>query len=149
MAALLGSIVLFGKRKRAIERILIVEDEPLTAFDNEQRLERLGYTVVGTRDNYDDAVRDLENETIDLVVADIKLAGEKSGIAVAEVAAGKGIPVLFATGTPPSECAVFALGSLEKPFDAKQFKAAIDTIDKIIAGEHPKPPKGLTLYERA
>ncbi len=27
--------MLFGKRKRIVNRILIVEDEPLTAFDNE------------------------------------------------------------------------------------------------------------------
>ena len=27
--------MLFGKRKQVVKRILIVEDEPLTAFDNE------------------------------------------------------------------------------------------------------------------
>ena len=30
-----GVWMLFGKRKRIVNRILIVEDEPLTAFDNE------------------------------------------------------------------------------------------------------------------
>ena len=30
--------MLFGKRKRIVKRILIVEDEPLTAFDNETML---------------------------------------------------------------------------------------------------------------
>ena len=30
-----GVVMLFGKRKRIVKRILIVEDEPLTAFDNE------------------------------------------------------------------------------------------------------------------
>ena len=149
MAALLGSVDLFGKRKRAIERILIVEDEPLAAFDNEQRLERLGYKVVGTRDNFEDGRRDLEFEQIDLLLADINLAGEKSGIDLAELAAGKGIPVLFATGNPPKQCAVYAIGSLVKPYNDRQLKDAIDTVDRIIAGENPKPSKGLTLYERA
>ena len=149
MAAYLGSVNLFGKRKRAIERILVVEDEPLAAFDNEDRLRRMGYTVVGTRDTYEDARRDLEFEKVDLVLADINLAGEKSGIDVAEFASGKGVPVLFATGSPPEQCAVYALGSLAKPFDDKQLKAAIQTIDRIIAGEKPAASKGLTLYEQA
>ena len=28
--------MLFGKRQQMVKRILIVEDEPLTAFDNEE-----------------------------------------------------------------------------------------------------------------
>lgn len=121
----------------------------MAAFDNEQRLERLGYIVVGTRDNFEDARRDLEFEQVDLVLADINLSGEKSGIDLAQVAAGKDVPVLFATGNPPRECAAYAIGSLVKPYDDKQLKKAIDTVDRVIAGENPKPSAGLTLYERA
>ena len=39
--------MLFGKRERLIRRILIVEDEPLVAFDNEYLLKDAGYEVVG------------------------------------------------------------------------------------------------------
>lgn len=148
MVSPLGVKTLFGKRQRAIQRVLVVEDEPLAAFDNEQRLERLGYVVVGTRDTFEDARRDLEHEQVDLVLADIQLAGEKSGIDLAELAAAKGIPVLFATGNPPKECAAYAIGSLAKPYDDKQLKEAIRVADRIIAGEDPKPSKGLTLYGR-
>ena len=35
--------MLFGKRERRIGRILIVEDEPLVAFDNESMLKDAGY----------------------------------------------------------------------------------------------------------
>ena len=142
----LGGHILFGKTQRAISKILVVEDEPLTAFDNEQRLERLGYTVVGTRDNYEDARRDIEEEEIDLVVADIQLSGEKSGIDVAKLASDRGIPVLFATGNPPGECKNYALGSLLKPYDDRQLKNAIAAIDAIVAGRKVKPVKGLTFY---
>ncbi|WP_343343175.1 response regulator [Sphingomicrobium sp. XHP0239] len=142
-----GAFILFWKRKRAIKRVLVVEDEPLMAFDNEQRLERLGYEVVGTRDNYEDARRDIEAEEVDLVIADIDLAGEKSGIDVAELAKTKGVPVLFATGKPPTDCAVYALGSLEKPYTDKQLKDAVAAIDAILAGEEPGEVKGLTLYD--
>ena len=40
--------MLFGKRNRVVKRILIVEDEPLTAFDNETMLTDAGYEVVAT-----------------------------------------------------------------------------------------------------
>ena len=40
--------MLFGKRKQVVKRILVVEDEPLTAFDNENFLGDAGYEVVAT-----------------------------------------------------------------------------------------------------
>ena len=138
--------MLFGKKKRKIDCILIVEDEPLTAFDNEQRLERLGYRVVGTRDNFADAMRDLESEDVDLVLADINLASEQSGIDVAREAAQRDIPVLFATGNPPGECAAYALGSLLKPYDDKQLKEALKAVDARLQGEEVEAPRGLTWY---
>lgn len=116
------------------------------AFDNEQRLERLGYEVVGTRDTYEDARRDLEFEEVDLVIADINLSGEKSGIDVAEVAHGRSVPVLFATGNPPEDCAIYALGVLEKPYTDRQLKDAVEAIDSIIAGKRPREVRGLRLY---
>ena len=44
--------MLFGKRERRIRRILIVEDEPLVAFDNEYMLKDAGYEIVATVDNF-------------------------------------------------------------------------------------------------
>jgi hypothetical protein len=43
--------MLFAKRERAIRRIVIIEDEPLIAFDNEHLLGEAGYEVVATIDN--------------------------------------------------------------------------------------------------
>jgi len=40
--------MLFGKRTQIVKRILIVEDEPLTAFDNENILRDAGYEIVAT-----------------------------------------------------------------------------------------------------
>ena len=47
--------MLFGKRKRVVNRILIVEDEPLTAFDSENLIGDEGYKVVATLDRFGDA----------------------------------------------------------------------------------------------
>ena len=57
--------MLFGKRARMINRILIVEDEPLVAFDNEHFLRDAGYVIVGTVDTVAEAVAAFEQE-IDL-----------------------------------------------------------------------------------
>ena len=43
--------MLFVKRKRLIERILLVEDEPLVAFDTEHFLTHEGFEVVATVDS--------------------------------------------------------------------------------------------------
>ena len=68
--------MLFGKRKRIVKRILIVEDEPLTAFDNEQMLIGAGYEVAGTVDRVADALPLLESdEGVDLILSDVVLTG--------------------------------------------------------------------------
>src|SRR3546814_7152646 len=87
--------MLFGKRERIIRRILIVEDEPLVAFDNEYLLSEEGYEVVATVDSVADALGVIDKEPLDLVLSDIKLSGAGDGIDVARAAGTKDIPVLF------------------------------------------------------
>lgn len=121
----------------------------MTAIDNEIRLEKLGYSVVGTRDNVREALADIERGPVDLILADIHLSGERTGIDLAREAKERGVPVLFVTGNPPKECAIYALGSLPKPYRDGDLKAAIKVVDDILAGRTPKPPKGMILYETA
>ena len=78
--------MLFGKRERTIRRILIVEDEPLVAFDNEHMLSEAGYEVVDTVDNLADATRVILEQELDLVLTDIKLSGDGDGMDVARAA---------------------------------------------------------------
>jgi len=52
--------MLFGKRKRNVKRILVIEDEPLTAFDNEVMIKDAGYDVVATHDDFEEAVAALD-----------------------------------------------------------------------------------------
>ena len=90
--------MLFGKRKRIVKRILIVEDEPLTAFDNEVMLADLGYEVVATLDSFDQAISLIDREDVDLVLSDVRVTGKRSGLDLANAAANRGISVLFSTG---------------------------------------------------
>src|SRR5687768_16830870 len=126
--------MLFGKPKRIVKRILIVEDEPLTAFDNETMLEELGYTVVATTDRVKDALATMEREQVDLILSDVRLAGDHSGIELARIAKQKGVPVLFATGMVPDEAAELAVGCLMKPYSQRMMKAALAAVDQHLQG---------------
>jgi CheY-like chemotaxis protein len=141
--------MLFGKRERAINRILVVEDEPLVAFDNEHLLTDAGYEVVGTVDTVEDALRVIEEaEDLDLVLADIGLNGEGSGIAVAEAAHARGIAVLFVTGNCPGQATKhLAIGCLSKPYSDKVLKNALDAVDAMLRGDKVKKlPEQLTIF---
>jgi CheY-like chemotaxis protein len=143
--------MVFGKRKRIVKRILIVEDEPLTAFDNEVMLADLGYEVVATLDSFDHAIALLgREEEVDLVLTDLRLSGRRSGLDLARAAKNRGVPVLFATGHDlPDDAQAVAVGRLIKPYSERQLKNALDAVDRVLAGETVKAPKGLEIYPRA
>jgi DNA-binding response OmpR family regulator len=141
--------MLFSRRERRIKRIMIVEDEPLVAFDNENMLKDAGYAVVATVDSYADAARVLEGEQIDLVLTDITLAGEGDGLDVARAAAARGIPVLFVTGNCTAEARPLAVGCLAKPYSERVLPATLDAVDRHLQGRTPgRVPEALTLYMR-
>jgi DNA-binding response OmpR family regulator len=141
--------MLFGKRKRIVNRILIVEDEPLTAFDNENLLGAEGYEVVATLDRFADAIETLEREPVDLILCDVRLTGERTGIDLAREAQGRGIPVLFVTGGPPDNAHELAIGVLMKPYNHGTLRSALSAVDSFLAGKKARPPKGLTLFPMA
>ena len=138
--------MLFGKPRRAINRILIVEDEPLVAFDNEHFLSDRGFKVVATVDSVADAVRAIGVHEIDLVLADVDLA-DGNGIDVAHAAHGRGVRVLFVTGTCPLEAQALAVGCLAKPYSQRDLLDALEAVDATVAGRPPRrTPRGLSLY---
>ncbi len=138
--------MLFGKRKRIVKRILVIEDEPLTAFDNEVMLRDAGYEVVATHDDFEEAVAALNREKIDLILSDVRLRGERTGIQLAEEAKRRGVPLLFVTGYPPDNAHDLAIGCLRKPYSERQLKQAIEAVDQHLSGKQPKLPKGLEIY---
>jgi CheY-like chemotaxis protein len=141
-----GVVMLFGKRKQVVKRILIVEDEPLTAFDNENILGDAGYVIVATVDDLEEALAVLEREQVDLVLSDVRLRDDQTGIALAHAAKEKRIPTLFATGNPYPGAAEIAVGCLMKPYNERQLCKAIDCVDRHLQGHNVKLPKGLQLY---
>jgi two-component system, response regulator PdtaR len=138
--------MLFGKRKQVVKRILIVEDEPLTAFDNETMLGDAGYEVVATVDDVEEALKVLDREIVHLILSDLRLRKDQSGIELARAAKAKGVPTLFATGHSYSGASEIAVGCIMKPYTERQLCKAIECVDRHLQGEKVKPPKGVELF---
>jgi two-component SAPR family response regulator len=138
--------MLFGKRKQIVKRILIVEDEPLTAFDNENMLGDAGYEIVATVDDLDEALAVLDREEVHLILSDVRLRGDRTGIELAHAAKEKGVPTLFATGHDYEHAAKIAVGCVRKPYTERQLCKAIECIDLHLQGHKVKAPKGVELF---
>lgn len=79
-------------------RILVVEDEAIVRKDIEQTLRKLGHEVVGAVAEGRAAIDSAEAEKPDLVLMDIMLKGDMSGIEAAMIIRGQlGLPVIFLT----------------------------------------------------
>jgi CheY-like chemotaxis protein len=138
--------MLFGRRKQIVKRILIVEDEPLTAFDNENMLGDAGYEIVATVDDLEEALAVLEREKVHLILSDVRLRGDRTGIELARAAKKMGIPTLFATGHEFEGAHEIAIGCVRKPYTERQLCKAIEAVDRHLQGEKVKPPKGVEIF---
>jgi DNA-binding response OmpR family regulator len=142
--------MLFGRKKRRIDRVLVVEDEPLVAFDTEHLLSDAGYTIVATVDRVAHALEVIDGgEAVDLVLLDVRLA-DGSGVDVARRAHSVGVAVLFVTGHCPAEAMELAHGCLAKPYNPRDMVDAIAAIEATMAGKRTKRlPTGFQLFAPA
>lgn len=138
--------MLFGKRKRIVKHILVVEDEPLTAFDNEQLITSAGYEVVATCDNVTDALATLDTGQVDLILSDVKLSGNRNGSDLAREAKRRGVSVLLVTGRCPEDAASYAVGCLMKPYTDRTLRDAIQAVEDHLVGNTPRLVRGLELF---
>ena len=83
-------------------RILIIEDEAIIAMDIEGIISEMGHTSVGNARTHEAAIEIVRREKPDLILADIQLADNSSGIdAVNEILTmHQDIPVVFITAFP-------------------------------------------------
>lgn len=80
-------------------RILIAEDDAVTALAYSMTIEDLGAELVGIADNARDTVRAVRDTRPDVVLMDIGLKGEIDGIDTAHsIRAQFAIPIIFVTG---------------------------------------------------
>ncbi|CAN5630490.1 anti-anti sigma factor/receiver protein PhyR [soil metagenome] len=110
-------------------RVLIIEDEPIIAMDIETIVRDLGHDVTGVAVTRDEAVALAMEDRPGLVLADIQLADDSSGIdAVKDILAQFTVPVIFITAFPER----LLTGErpeptflITKPFQRSTVKAAI------------------------
>jgi len=113
-------------------RILIAEDEAITAAALKGELISLGYEVVGITDTAEDVVQTAGELLPDVVFMDITLKGVLDGITAAVAIRGRtGAPVVFLTAHADEKTmkrSVFA-GPFEyilKPFTRKELQNAVE-----------------------
>lgn len=122
-------------------KILLVEDEGIIAADMEGMLEAMGYNVMESAMDYDEALERLEEETPDLILLDVNLGGKKDGIDLAKVINERfSVPFIFTTSysdgpTIQRANAVNPTNYLVKPFKKEQLFTAIELALLKISGE--------------
>jgi class 3 adenylate cyclase len=113
-------------------KILIVEDEHITAIDLRKTLQKIGYEVTGHVNSGEDAVSSVKAMQPDIVLMDIMLKGSVDGIEAAQIISGKlNIPVVYLTALSDSETLKKAkmtepIGFVLKPFDEKSLYTTIE-----------------------
>ncbi len=79
-------------------RILVAEDEPLSAMALQAQLEALGHAVVGPAHNGRDAVELARGNPIDLAILDVRMPVLSGLDAAQELAALQDVPVILLSG---------------------------------------------------
>jgi PAS domain S-box-containing protein len=113
-------------------RILVVEDENITALSIKKMLQDLGYVVTALVSSGEAALRYTAETQPDLVLMDIKLQGNMDGVAAAErIRAQFNIPVIYLTAfadevTLQRAKVTKPYGYLLKPFEERELHNAIE-----------------------
>ena len=104
------------------KRLLLVEDEYITAMNMRRMLEKSGYEVLPVIETGESAVAAALECSPDLVLMDIILKGEMNGIeAVKKIREGKDIPVIYVTGNSDRE-------TIRKAQDTEHFRILIKPV---------------------
>ena len=112
-------------------RIYIVADEALIAMEISDRLTKLGYAVCGTAARGEQALEDIPRANPDIVLMDICLAGELTGIeTAARLRQLLNVPIVFLSAFSDTALLREALGTepfgyLVKPFEERELHATL------------------------
>lgn len=113
------------------KKILIVEDYFVEANNIQIILKKAGYRVLGIAASYEKAMVLLETDTPDLVILDIFLAGEKTGIDLAAELNSRGIAFVYLSANSNPSTLQLAketqpYGFLVKPLREKDILVSLD-----------------------
>lgn len=114
------------------ERILVVEDESIVTELLQEFLKNLGYEIAGVTGYGEDAVILAAERCPDLILMDIKLRGEMSGVeASKQIREHLDIPVVYLTAYADDDTVQRAkltapFGYIQKPFKGGEVRSAIE-----------------------
>lgn len=116
------------------QRILIVEDDVIAQMTLNQMLNEMGYQNVRVASNAEDALTLLNKETVQLILMDVFISGNQTGIELAaKVNQLYDIGIIYLTAS--SDPTTFELitqtkhlGILEKPYDYEKIEAKINSV---------------------
>lgn len=115
-------------------KILIVEDEFITAMNLKNDLLSLEYDILEIETTGEGAIKSAELNNPDLIIMDIVLRGRQNGIVTAkEIHAKKKIPIIFMTGmddrlTKVESEYIQPKGYFVKPIDFTELRVIIKAI---------------------
>jgi len=113
-------------------RILIVEDEGITAMGIRNSLEEMGYEVSAIAQSADEALREASEQIPDLVLMDIIIQGKIDGIEAArEIRSRFNIPVVYLTAHSDERMLQRAkitkpFGYIIKPYEDRELHIAVE-----------------------
>lgn len=113
-------------------KILIVEDDSVSALLLQRALEKNAHQIVGIADTGEKALDLLEENLVDIVMMDINLAGELDGIKTTEIINEKyDIPVVYLSASSDAETLNKVVGTnpsayVIKPFNIRELNMVIE-----------------------
>lgn len=114
------------------KRIMIVEDEGITAMSIKSSLGEKGYTITSAVSTGEEAVKKAEDDLPDLVLMDIVLNGKMDGIeATRHIQSRFDIPVIYLTAYSDDKMIsrireTTPFGYIIKPFDERELHVAVE-----------------------
>jgi two-component system, cell cycle sensor histidine kinase and response regulator CckA len=115
-----------------VPRIMIVEDESIVSMQITDKLEAMGYEVVGTVRSGEEALERAEQLRPDLILMDIRLAGEIDGItAASKIRGALKVPLIYLTAQADEHTLSRAQltmpqGYLIKPFSRSDLRTVVE-----------------------
>jgi DNA-binding LytR/AlgR family response regulator len=117
--------------------VLLVEDDRSAALDVEMLLDEMGLKLAALKDNAEDALKYIYDEQPDLIIMDLELKGDKSGLDIANEINHLRIPIIFTTSfkdktTFEQAKSTYSFGYLVKPFNKLSLQSTIEQAVKML-----------------
>lgn len=125
-------------------KILIVEDETITAMDMKEALEAVGHTVTAIARTYQQAIASVKNNLPDLAIVDIALDNsEADGIITAEkIRTLHSMPIIYLTANSEKEAfqrakETLPVAYLLKPFGLQELLMQVEVVGNYFKSVQP------------